>query len=160
MLKKLISIVLAVILTTLVGCGESDSINTSSDSPVNTSVLSSSDSIYVNSSDSQEASNNSIPSTNSVLSSVLQENSSKSTNSKSDQITEVTYEILNIPDEDVFEIPDFQSEKFIDTKSGKTLPYRLFVPKNYSESKKYPVFFFLHGAGFQPFAKPIFKYPI
>lgn len=147
MLKNSISIALVVILTLLVGCDKSDKINTSSDSYVNTSVFSSSDSISVNSSDSQEASNNSISSTNSVLSSVSQENSSKSTNSKSDQITEVTYEILNVPDEDVFEIPDFQSEKFIDTKSGKTLPYRLFVPKNYSESKKYPVFFFLHGAG-------------
>jgi predicted peptidase len=32
--------------------------------------------------------------------------------------------------------------------SGKdTLPYRILLPRNFDESKKYPVLFFLHGAG-------------
>jgi len=31
--------------------------------------------------------------------------------------------------------------------SGKTMPYRLFVPKNRDPKKKYPLVFFLHGAG-------------
>ena len=30
---------------------------------------------------------------------------------------------------------------------GDTLPYRLLLPKNYDAGKKYPVVFFLHGAG-------------
>ena len=32
-------------------------------------------------------------------------------------------------------------------KSGQTMPYRLFVPKDYDPKKKYPLVFHLHGAG-------------
>jgi predicted peptidase len=30
---------------------------------------------------------------------------------------------------------------------GETLPYRLFVPKDYDSSRKYPIILFMHGAG-------------
>ena len=32
-------------------------------------------------------------------------------------------------------------------QGGDTLPYRLLLPENYDHTKKYPVIFFLHGAG-------------
>ena len=46
-----------------------------------------------------------------------------------------------------FEIPAAKKEIFSDPQNGNTLPYRLFVPKNYDSSKRYPVLLYLHGAG-------------
>lgn len=39
----------------------------------------------------------------------------------------------------------FQKKQFI--TGNDTLPYRLLLPENYDASKKYPLVFFLHGAG-------------
>lgn len=52
-----------------------------------------------------------------------------------------------VPDTDVFAFPEFASASYTDAATGKRLPYRLYVPKDYDKSKQYPVFFFLHGAG-------------
>jgi predicted peptidase len=38
-------------------------------------------------------------------------------------------------------------EKRLFISGGDTLPYRLLLPKNYDGLKKYPIVFFLHGAG-------------
>lgn len=38
-------------------------------------------------------------------------------------------------------------EKSQTSKAGVTLPYRLFVPKNYDPAKRYPLVFALHGYG-------------
>lgn len=38
-------------------------------------------------------------------------------------------------------------EKHLFIQNGDTLPYRLLLPENYDALKKYPVVFFLHGAG-------------
>ncbi len=43
-------------------------------------------------------------------------------------------------------VDDFQARTFRDAK-GKTLNYRLFVPKNYNAKEKYPLILFLHGSG-------------
>ena len=46
-----------------------------------------------------------------------------------------------------FQIPTAKKLIFNDSKNGNTIPYRLFVPKNYKSSEKYPVILYLHGAG-------------
>lgn len=38
-------------------------------------------------------------------------------------------------------------EKRVFISNGDTLPYRLLLPENYDAAKKYPLVFFLHGAG-------------
>ena len=43
-------------------------------------------------------------------------------------------------------VDDFQARTFTDA-NGKTLNYRLFVPKNYKAGEKYPLILFLHGSG-------------
>lgn len=46
-----------------------------------------------------------------------------------------------------FEVNTPQKETFYDPQNGNSLPYTLYIPKNYSTSNKYPVILFLHGAG-------------
>lgn len=46
-----------------------------------------------------------------------------------------------------FEVSTPIKEVFYDTQNGNALPYALYIPKDYSETKKYPVLLFLHGAG-------------
>ena len=38
-------------------------------------------------------------------------------------------------------------EEHTDSVTGTVMPYRLYVPENYDETKTYPVIVFLHGAG-------------
>ncbi|MBK6938360.1 MAG: prolyl oligopeptidase family serine peptidase [Chitinophagaceae bacterium] len=40
-----------------------------------------------------------------------------------------------------------QFEKKIFINDGDTLPYRILLPENYNPAKKYPLVYFLHGAG-------------
>ncbi len=41
---------------------------------------------------------------------------------------------------------EFKQFEFKDEVTGKTLPYNLFLPKNYDPSKKYPLVLFMHDA--------------
>ncbi len=54
---------------------------------------------------------------------------------------------FSVPSNDVFTFPNFAKKTYIDNATGKHVPYRLYLPENYNKNKKYPVFFFLHGAG-------------
>lgn len=70
---------------------------------------------------------------------------------QNEQITETSAvqitKIFKMPDKKVFEFPDMQYDTFYDDANGLSLPYRLYLPEGYDDGKKYPVFFFLHGAG-------------
>ena len=44
-------------------------------------------------------------------------------------------------------VDDFQQLSFTDEATGDTLPYNLFVPKDYDPSKSYPLVLFMHDAG-------------
>ncbi len=44
-------------------------------------------------------------------------------------------------------VDDFKQFEYKDPKTGKTLKYNLFIPKNYDLSKSYPLVLFMHDAG-------------
>lgn len=44
-------------------------------------------------------------------------------------------------------IDDFKQFEYKDSKTGKTVKYNLFVPKNYNKKKSYPLVMFIHDAG-------------
>ncbi|MEH1888822.1 MAG: PHB depolymerase family esterase [Nostoc sp.] len=44
-------------------------------------------------------------------------------------------------------VDDFKQFEYKDVKTGQTLKYNLFIPKNYDKSKSYPLVLFMHDAG-------------
>lgn len=57
--------------------------------------------------------------------------------------TQITIERENIQPV----VDRFLKKSFTDAASGRTMPYRLFVPEGYDATKKYPLVVFLHGGG-------------
>lgn len=53
-----------------------------------------------------------------------------------------SFEIIN-----EFTEPTYQKKIFKDSKSGKELRYCLYLPEDYTATKKYPVLLFMHGMG-------------
>ncbi len=57
------------------------------------------------------------------------------------------YEIV-VDREDIAPVvAKFQKKTFTDAESGRTMPYRLFVPEGYDGKKAFPLVVFLHGGG-------------
>lgn len=42
---------------------------------------------------------------------------------------------------------DFRQEEFVSPYTGQTLPYNIYLPKDYNPEEKYPLVLFIHDAG-------------
>ncbi len=86
--------------------------------------------------------------TGSLQQSQSSQNSGSSQTSQDSQKSKEPIEITKVYEfYDEFKVREFKQGSYHDEKSGSTLPYCVFEPRNYLPEKKYPVILFLHGAG-------------
>ncbi len=117
--------------------------NSSSDEP--TGVITSSENSTDNGIDSSGATSNQDNVLNNT-SEILQNSADNyDTDNKKTSRPEKVMHIY--PYKNRFSMPKPLKDTFYDSQNGNTLKYCLFLPDDYSPSKKYPVILFLHGAG-------------
>ena len=69
---------------------------------------------------------------------------SSSTVEQSSSSSEAPY---NKPASPISPAEVFEAKTYEDARTGKALPYRLYLPDGYDAQSRYPVLFFLHGSG-------------
>ena len=79
----------------------------------------------------------------SISSKAPQQSSSASKSVRKENVTK----LFKPAKETVCSSADLTEKQFYDSKSGKTLPYRIYIPKNLQKDKKTPILLLLHGAG-------------
>jgi len=142
-MKKIFSVILVLALVfCFSGCKKKN----------NSSDISSTPSI-----DTQDTSSQQVSSVETVVSSNTQSsstassknNSSTASNSQPEMPKEVYPEkVVNVYSfKNQFVMPQVEKKTFYDSQNKVSLPYRLFMPHDYTPANKYPVILFLHGAG-------------
>lgn len=66
---------------------------------------------------------------------------------KSGQIVPAKPPVLKTTDVRNLVVDEFKSLEFIDSNTGKTLRYNLFIPKGYDKKQSWPLVLFMHDAG-------------